>query len=60
VKPLAEPARPVIMRALLIRFLREIAAPLGLTLADARDLAMSILVDLGDVDGDDGNPAGSS
>jgi hypothetical protein len=66
--PLAEPARRVAMRAWLLWLLRETAAPLGLTLAAARDLAMSILVDLDDsvladlddVDGDNGNPAGSS
>jgi hypothetical protein len=66
--PLAEPGRRVTMRAWLLWLLRKTAAPLGLTLAGARDLAMSILVDLDDsvladlddVDDDNGKPAGSS
>jgi hypothetical protein len=48
------------MRALLIRFLREIAALLGLTLAEARDLCMSILVELDEVHGKDDDLARSS
>jgi hypothetical protein len=63
--PLAEPARRVVMRAWLLSLLRETAAPLGLTLAAARDLAITILVDfddsvladLDDVDDDNGKPA---
>jgi hypothetical protein len=43
--PLAVPARRVVMRAGLMRFLRLIAAPLGLTPRDARDLAKSVLTD---------------
>jgi hypothetical protein len=58
--PLAEPARRGAMRAWLLWLLRKTAAPLGLTLAGARELAMSVLADLDEVDGDDGNPAGSS
>ena len=43
--PLAEAARRVVLRAGLMRFLGEIAEPLELTPADARDLALLVLVD---------------
>ena len=44
------------MRAGLLRFLRKIAFALGLTLAGAIDLAVSVLADL-KADGDDSDTA---
>jgi hypothetical protein len=59
--PLAELARRVVMRVGLKRLLGKIAGPLGLTITDATDLAISVLADLkaeADLNADgDGNPA---